>query len=928
MARISYCVPRWGGRSATQHDVLVHAAELDQVTAELATDPAQGLRSDEATRRLAREGPNELEAGPELSAWRILVSQVASPMILLLVAAAVLSAGLGDVTEAAFILGVVVLNAWIGFRQEYRAEKAIASLQALATPTVTVRRDGASTAIRPQELVPGDVVLLDAGSRVPADGRLVEAFALRIEEAALTGESVPVDKQVAPVEESAPLAERASMAYSGTSVTAGRGTLVVTSTGMASELGQIADLLRGGAWGRTPLQQRLDTLVRGLAIAAGAIVLLVSAIGAVRGEALDELLLTAVSLAVAAIPESLPAVVTITLTIGAQRMLADRALIRRLYAVETLGSVTTICSDKTGTLTQNRMTVVALDMAGDRRHLHDPAPARPETLRDQPTLRLLLAGGALCNDTTVAEDGGLVGDPTETALVAVARQCGLEMTDLTRALPRLFELPFDSDRKRMTTVHAMPSDRDHIPAPLRAATELDEKVGLPDCVAFTKGALDGLLTRCDTVRIGDAVAPLDGEWRSRASAAGEQLAAEGLRVLGVAMRIWPNADAVPHDERLETGLILVGLVGMMDPARPEVRDAVATCQEAGVRVMMITGDHPLTAEVIARDLGIVADSARAVTGADLSRIEGDDLDTVTSTASIYARVSPQDKLRIVEALQRQSQVVAMTGDGVNDAPALQRADIGVAMGITGTDVTKDAADMVLQDDNFASIVAAVGLGRVVFDNIRKFIRNILSGNVAEVTIMVLAPIIGMPTALLPLQLLWLNLVTDGLPAMALAVEPPEPGVMRRPPTPRGESLLGADGGRRILVRGAVLTALTFVPAYILWQVDEAAWQTLLFTSIAFAELAGGFAMRSERTSLRRLGLLTNRPLVAAVALTVALQVLLVVTPWARDVFGLRSLEPAHWLLAVGIALTYLGAVELEKWFSRRSRPDSAGSVVS
>jgi P-type Ca2+ transporter type 2C len=898
--------------------VPVHAAESEQVAAELGTHPARGLSTEEAARRLAREGPNELEAGPELSAWGILLGQVASPMVLLLVVAAILSAGLGDVTEAVFILVVVVLNAWIGFRQEYRAEKAIASLQALATPTVRVLRDGATVAVPARQLVPGDVVLLDAGSRVPADGRLINAFALRIEEAALTGESVPVDKQDAPVDESAPLAERASMAYAGTSVTAGRGTLVVTSTGMASELGQIADLLRGADAGRTPLQQRLDTLVKGLALGAGAIVVLVSAIGAVRGEDFDALLLTAVSLAVAAIPESLPAVVTITLTIGAQRMLADRALIRRLYAVETLGSVTTICSDKTGTLTQNRMTVVALDMAGDRRHLHDPPPARPETLRDQPTLRLLLAGGALCNDTTVADDGSLIGDPTETALVAVARQCGLEMTDLVRALPRVFELPFDSDRKRMTTVHALPGHIDDIPAPLRAASRLEDQVGLPDCVAFTKGALDGLLPRCETFRVGDAIAALDQDGRSRASAAGEQLAAEGLRVLAVAMRRWPSTDAMPRDERLEAGLTLVGLVGMIDPARPEVRGAVATCREAGVRVMMITGDHPLTAQAIARDLGI-ADGARAVTGADLSRLDGDELDAATRAASIYARVLPQDKLRIVEALQRQGQVVAMTGDGVNDAPALQRADIGVAMGITGTDVTKDAADMVLQDDNFASIVAAVGLGRVVFDNIRKFIRNILSGNVAEVTIMVLAPIVGMPTALLPLQLLWLNLVTDGLPAMALAVEPPEPGIMHRPPTPRGESLLGADRGRRILVRGAVLTVLTFVPAYILWQVDDTAWQTLLFTSIAFAELAGGLAMRSKRTSLRRLGLLTNRPLVGAVALTIALQVLLVVTPFARDVLGLTPLEPTHWVLAVGIALIYLGAVELEKSIGRRPR---------
>ena len=437
---------------------MVHAVDAGLVASGLGTDPRRGLTTEEAAARLAHHGPNELEPGQQPSAWRILLSQVTSPMVVLLAAAGILSAALGDVTEAIFIFFVVVLNAWIGFRQEYRAEKAMASLQALATPTVKVLRQGVTQEIAARELVPGDVVLLDAGSRVPADGRLTEAHALRVEEAALTGESVPVDKRVEPVSESTPLAERTSMAYAGTSVTAGRGTLVVTSTGMGSELGRIADLLGGAEAGRTPLQQRLDTLVRGLALVAGVIVLVVFGIGLLRGEDLEELLLTAVSLAVAAIPESLPAVVTITLALGAQRMLAERALIRRLYAVETLGSVTTICSDKTGTLTQNRMTVVVLDMAGDRRELHDPPPrSNPETLRDQPTLRLLLAGGALCNDTTVAEDGSLIGDPTETALVAVARYCGLEMMDLQAALPRIFELPFDSERKRMTTVHALPA---------------------------------------------------------------------------------------------------------------------------------------------------------------------------------------------------------------------------------------------------------------------------------------------------------------------------------------------------------------------------------------------------------------------------------------------------------------------------------------
>jgi Ca2+-transporting ATPase len=900
--------------------VTPHASDAAEVARELGSDPEHGLSDEEARARLARDGPNELERGEGVRPGRILLGQLTSPMVLLLVAAGILSAALGDVTEAVVIFVVVVLNAWIGFRQEYRAERAMESLQAMATPTVSVVRNGATRELPARELVRGDVVLLDAGSHIPADGRLAEAHALRVEESALTGESVPVEKQVAPVSGSAPLAERVSMAYSGTSVTAGRGVLMVTATGMATELGRVANLLQDADAGRTPLQLRLDALVKHLSLGAGVIVLMVFGLGLLRDEELDTLLLTAVSLAVAAIPESLPAVVTITLALGAQRMLAENALIRRLYAVETLGSVTTICSDKTGTLTQNRMTIVVLDMAGDRRELDDAAEThRPDELRDQPTLRLLLAGGALCNDASVAAGGSLLGDPTETALVAVAGRYGLDKRDLERALPRVFELPFDSERKRMTTVHALPADAEQVPEPLHAAFDVGSQLGLPDRLAFTKGAVDGLLSRCDTVSVDGEVVPLDDDGRRLARAAADGLAAEGVRVLGVAMRRWPSAEAVPRDERLEAGLTLVGFEGMIDPARPEVREAVATCRQAGVRVVMITGDHELTAAAIGRDLDLVGEGARAVTGSRLSELGDEQLDASVRDASIYARVSPEHKIGIVNALQRQGEVVAMTGDGVNDAPALRQADIGVAMGITGTDVTKDAADMVLRDDNFATIVAAVREGRVVFDNIRKFIRNILSGNVAEVAVMVLAPIAGMPIPLLPLQILWLNLVTDGLPAMALAVEPAEPGVMRRPPTPLGESLLGADRGRRIAIRGAALTVLTLVPAYLLWDAGEAAWQTVLFTSIAFAELAGGFAMRSERVSLWRLGVFTNRTLVGAVALTAGLQVVLVAVPFLRDLLDLEPLTAWHWLLVVGIALAYLTVVELDKALQRRAR---------
>jgi Ca2+-transporting ATPase len=900
-----------------------HALPAEAVAQRMATDPARGLSGEEAGARLARHGPNELEQAEGVSAAQILLEQLTAPMILLLAGAGVLSAALGDVTEAVVIFVVVALNAWIGFRQEYRAEKAMAALQAMATPMVSLVRDGSPQQRPARELVPGDLVHLDAGAHVPADGRLVEAHALRVEESALTGESVPVDKHPAPVASDAPLAERTSMAYSGTSVAAGRGTMLVTATGMRAELGRVAGLLQGAEEGRTPLQQRLDVLVRRLALAAGVIVIVVFVLGLVRGEAFDTLLLTAVSLAVAAIPESLPAVVTITLTLGAQRMLRRHALIRRLYAVETLGSVTTICSDKTGTLTQNRMTVVGLDMAGERRELTDEREVGLDALRGNPTLRLLLAGGALCNDAARAADGSLLGDPTETALVAVAERHGLDKAAMEAVTPRVGELPFDSERKRMTTVHALPERVETVPEWLREVFELDEETAPHGRVAFTKGALDGLLRCCDRVDVGGEELALDDHWRSRTLAAGERLAAEGVRVLGVAMRLWPQADAVPEGDDLEAGLTLLGLEGMIDPARPEVRDAVATCREAGIRVVMITGDHPLTAAAIARDLGLEAD--RAVTGAELAALEGDEVAETARRTAVYARVSPEDKLRIVEALQRDGEVVAMTGDGVNDAPALKQADIGVAMGITGTDVTKDAADMVLQDDNFATIVGAVGEGRVVFDNIRKFIRNILSGNLAEVAIMVVAPLAGMPIPLLPLQILWLNLVTDGLPAMAFAVEPPEPGVMHRPPTALGESLLGSDRGVRIARRGAVLTVLLFIPVYLLWDAGEDAWQTVLFTAIAFAELAGGFGMRSERVSLWRLGPLTNRPLLAAVALTALLQILLVALPFARDILDLQPLAATDWLIVLGIALGYLVAVEADKAWHHRVAARKAGA---
>ena len=898
-----------------------HAAEFDSVATHLGTHSDHGLTAAAAAQRLAATGGNELDAASRSGWVLVLRDQLISPMIVLLIVAGVLSAALGDITEAVVIFGVVLLNTGIGFQQEHQAQTAMARLQAMATPMAVVVREGTTSRVPARELVTGDLVRLEPGGRVPADGRLVEAHALRVHEAALTGESVPVDKASAAVPGETPLAERTSMAYGGTTVTAGRGTMLLTSTGMQTELGRIARMLRGAASGATPLQKRLDVLVLRLALLVGVVVAVVTFAGALQGQPVDVLLLTAISLAIAAVPESLPAVVTVTLALGAQRMLRRRALVRHLYAVETLGSVTIICSDKTGTLTRNEMVVVHLQTAGDRLDLATD-PAAPTVLT--PALELLVAAGVLVNDAAVGPDARLSGDPTETALVDVGRRLGFDKSELDAAFARVQERPFDSERKRMTTVHALPAGTS---GTATAADRLARMLAAPGGrVSFTKGALDGLLAGCDTVLGSDGPVVLDAQRRLEVLADGERLAARGLRVLGVAMRVWPPADGAGADLTAEAGMTLLGVQGMLDPPREEVAAAVATCRSAGVRAVMITGDHPLTALAVARTLGIAGEEDEVVTGAVLDGLDDDQLAAVAQSTSVYARVSPEDKLRIVKALQHDGHVVSMTGDGVNDAPALKQADIGVAMGITGTDVSKDASDVVLQDDDFSTIVSAVREGRVVFDNIRKFIRNILSGNLAEVMVMLLAPLLGMPLPLLPLQILWLNLATDGLPAMALAVERAEPGVMQRPPTPLGESLFGADRGRRIVLRGLVLTVLTLVPAYLLWRADDPAWQTVLFTSIAFAELAGGFAMRSESRPLWRLGVLSNRALVGAVALTVVLQVVLVAVPPVRDLLGLVPLTAAHWLLVVVTALAYLAAIEVDKAVQRvRSSSGAAGA---
>ncbi len=798
----------------------------------------------------------------------------------------------------------------------------MAALKKLTVPSLKVRREGEVSEISAVDLVPGDIVLLEAGSFVAADCRVLESADLQTQEAALTGESLPVRKTIdALTQPDLALADRRNMVYMGTHITAGRGEAVVAETGMRTELGRIAGMIQTVEREATPLQKRLAQLGKVLAAVALLIVILIFILGWFRGDDLKILFLTAVSIAVAAVPEGLPAVMTIALTLGAQRMLKRRVLIRKLSAVETLGSVTVICSDKTGTLTENQMAATIFQLADHKVELnnHTPDDYREEFPElSQAGFNLMLAGAALCNDAVMRSNAGAttqsapLGDPTETALVVAAARSGLLKPELDRLLPRVAEVPFSSERKRMTTVHRYPSGQDVLPPGIRIAC----REGSSSFIAFTKGAMDVLLGLSDSVWVNGQREPLNDAWRDHLSAGNDKLAANGMRVLGVAFRCLGPAHPKAEATELERQLTFVGMIGMIDPPRPEAASAVATCKRAGIRPMMITGDHPLTARYIAAQLGI-SDNGTVVTGPQLERTSPGELEQLTESVSVYARVSPEHKLRIVEGLHRRGHIVAMTGDGVNDAPALKKADIGVAMGITGTDVSKEAADMVLLDDNFASIVAAVEEGRVIYDNIRKFIRYILATNSGEIWLMLVTPLFGMPLPLLPVQILWMNLVTDGLPALALGVEPPESDAMRRPPRPPGESMFARGMGRQIIWVGMLMGLLSLAIGYGYWNAHDSAWQTMVFTTLTLSQMANVMAIRSERRSLFEIGLKSNLPLLGAAGLTVIFQLALIYVPFLQSIFKTVALPVPDLLLAFVISSVIFWAVELEKWFLRR-----------
>jgi P-type Ca2+ transporter type 2C len=897
------------------------SSPIEKTAQALEVDLEKGLAASEAKRRQATYGVNELTEKGSRSPWRILWEQLSATLVIVLIIAAAVSGVMGDYKNAAVILAIVILNTLLGFSQEYRAEKALEALKKMAVPHVRVRRDGQVQEISATNLVPGDIVLLEAGNLLPADARLIESASLRVQEAALTGESVPVEKSVEALSgPDLPLGDRRNMVYKGTMVIFGRGEAVITGTGMNTELGRIATMIQDVKPQSTLLQKRLDQLGKTLAMVALAVVAFIFVEGLLTGENLRVMFMTAVSMAVAAVPEGLPAVVTIAMALGAQRMLKRRALIRQLSAVETLGSVTVICSDKTGTLTENRMTVTVLRVAG---HQVELAAQSPSNVSDQPAVSLLLAGATLCNDAVLqsAEEGSsnkpqALGDPTETAIVVAASKLGLHKAEMEQLFERVAEVPFDSDRKRMTTVHRRLASGAQVPAALKSAREMVHAIGESPYLAFTKGSVEGLTHISASAWVDGKVEPLTEALRKRITDADNQLAQNGVRVLGLGFRPLQSIENGNTAVDLEHDLIFLGLVGMIDPPRTEAKEAVERCKTAGIRPVMITGDHPLTARRIAADLGFLSGD-KVLTGPELVRMSIEELRDQVETVSVYARVSPEHKLKIIQALQDRGHIVAMTGDGVNDAPALKKADIGVAMGITGTDVAKGAADMVLLDDNFATIVAAVEEGRVTYDNIRRFVKFIVTTNAAELLVVLVPPLLGMPLPLTPSQILWINLVTDGPTSLTLSVEPAEQGTMQRPPYNKNEGIFDRRTLIDIVWVGLLMSAVSVGIGAWCWRHGHAHWQTMVFSTLTFSQMGNVLAIRSSRDSLFTIGVLSNKPLLVAVVVTLLLQLAVIYVPFLQNFFSTVPLSAKELLLAVTLGSLVFWAVELKKWIIRR-----------
>lgn len=861
--------------------MIPHNDSLNTLLEKLNVNPDNGLTSDEALKRIKEYGENKLQEKKKKTMLQRFLEQFKDAMILILLAAALISfivafyEGHGFF-EPLLIVLIVVLNAVMGVMQESKAEKALEALKSLSSPHAKVLRNGKEILLDAAQLVPGDIILVEAGDFVPADARLITSASLKSEESALTGESVPSEKDASHTAASdAPLGDRHNMIYSGCGVSYGRGKAVVTGTGMDTEMGKIADLLAEEEDSQTPLQEKLSSLGKLLGIGALAACAVIFVIGLIDGMHVMEIFMTSVSLAVSAIPEGLPAIVTIVLAIGVQRMVKQNAIIRRLPAVETLGSASVICSDKTGTLTQNRMTLTRAYPVG---------ASDSETIgtNNSEDVKKLLTYGTLCCDGKIVIEKGKeqhIGDPTETAIVLAAHKNGLVKEELEKKYPRLTEIPFDSDRKLMTTVN-----------------HIDNKN-----VVIVKGAFDVLVQKCVSGNPEGAREQVD------------KLSKQALRVLAVAYKEIDTVPSEPKPEELEQGLVFMGLVGMIDPPRPEARDAVALCRKAGIKAVMITGDHVLTASAIAKELGILQEGDDAITGSELEQMSEEELDKRVRHISVYARVSPSDKIRIVKAWQRQGEIAAMTGDGVNDAPALKAADIGCAMGITGTDVAKGAADMTLTDDNFATIVEAVREGRGIYDNIRKVVGFLLGTNIGEVFTVFFAMLLWREAPLLSMQLLWINLVTDSLPAIALGMEPVDSGIMNRKPKPKNEGVFANGLGVQVVLQGAMFAILTLTGFIIGWKTtgDLVAGRTMAFFILSLTQIVQAFNMRSGQ-SLFSIGFHTNKALLKAAAVSVAMIVLVVFVPPIATIFELTQLSGNMYLIAVLLAFVPFPVLEISK----------------
>ena len=966
--------PSNGHKQMHEHEW--YALEAEQVLRHLEVRE-DGLSSMEAARRLAEYGENQLREAPRATFLQMLWDQLNNFVVILLIVASIVSALLGDYVEAAAIMAIVVLNAVLGILQERRAEEALAALKRLAAPDAQVMRDGHRQAVPARELVPGDVVFLEAGNYIPADVRLLEAINLRIEEASLTGESLPVHKNAATVlEKNVPLGDRNNTAFMGTLVSYGRGRGVVVSTGMRTQLGLIASMLQNVEVEETPLQRRLDDLGRTLSIGSLALVAIVFIVALINYtdignlftgplaylkenvKEVTDVFIIAVSLAIAAVPEGLPAVVTISLALGMREMINRHALIRKLSSVETLGSATTICSDKTGTLTQNEMTVTRVWAAGQFLEVTGTGyvpqgeflvDGKPVNVADYPAALTTLWLGVLNNDAEIEVTGAgesgqtyrIVGDPTEGALLVAASKAGAYHPALDEAYPRENEVPFDSERKRMITIHDVRE-----PDPDDLSPFYDKKHKHWDVIAV-KGAPDVVLGLCSRYQtMDDESKQLREKMRKEILKANDLMTEDALRVLGLAYRVVKDVPDNPEEiktEELEKDLVFVGLVGMIDPAREEVKPALEKARKAGIRTVMITGDYPNTAKAIAQTIGLLQPGHKVRTGAELDDMSDEELVCEIETTDVFARVSPEHKMRIVDALQANDEVVAMTGDGVNDAPAIKRADIGVAMGITGTDVAKETADMVLTDDNYASIVAAVEQGRIIYSNIRKFVFFLLSSNVAEIMVIFLATLAGLPAPLTAIQLLWLNLITDGAPALALAMEKGDPDIMQHKPRSKKEPIINHTMGLGIFIQtitqtSSVLLAFglgllwhlqanvqvvgnpfLFVLHYDWRGLDVQTAETMAFATLSLCELFRAYTARSERTSIFTIGVFSNKWMQYAVGASIFLLFIVTAVPFLRPIFNTHFPSIREWSTIIGLALIPAVSEEITKFFLRRSK---------